>query len=175
MNQIDEAQAATMDSKELVEELREAQMSLPAHLAPSKAFLAMEHAIAYITAQSQPPAAPKEYVGWTCGKCGAPVAGGFSKCDKCGRDPKAATMTEAAGEQADPKDFQYAGLHGVEARRRFIQDHEPKPAEAPTLIEEWKAKIGAETDADLDLWASATESREVRQAFVWLLSRLSPK
>ncbi len=27
---------------------------------------------------------PKEYAGWTCGKCNGPVAGRYSKCEACG-------------------------------------------------------------------------------------------
>lgn len=99
-----------MDGKELVDSLlwKEAQYAAAAggthpamqHNLATGIYNRMRNAILpYITAQPQAPAAPKEYVGWTCGKCGAPVAGGFSKCDRCGRDPKAAPMTEAACEQ----------------------------------------------------------------------------
>jgi hypothetical protein len=98
-----------MDGKELVERLTVLMRRIRDDADPMTYWerqtyiWLLNDAIAYITAQSQAPAAP---------------------------------MTEAACEHADSKDFQYAGLHGVEARRRFIQDHEPKTAEAPTLVEE---------------------------------------
>lgn len=94
-----------MDGKELVDSLlwKEAQYAAAAggthpamqHNLATGIYNRMRNAILpYITAQPQAPAAPKEYVGWTCGKCGAPVAGGFSKCDKCGRDPKPGPFIE---------------------------------------------------------------------------------
>lgn len=148
-----------MDGKELVERLDRLMIDRSDVLSVGQ-LEDIKHAIAYITAQSTPQAPQEDakltpenrepqYIGWTCGKCGAPVAGGFSKCDKCGRDPKAAPMTEAAGEQRplcphgkNAQDCPECTAYRQEIddelaiERGFYKGIDPKPAEAPTLANE---------------------------------------